>query len=161
MFSNTAKKKGSIRTAPWWPIVQFSSLIRSDSEKSNRLHQQFTQHSIHHVQTGLSGMSTAKMFAFPLNRWLPHFSMSVSTGSVSVSCSHHPTGPKAPSVWGTRDQLELTAFFIAHCQLADFFSSAHRLENRAQNIEGGFFSGDNNKKEDSWFTFLVVFLFVI
>lgn len=42
MFSNTAKKKGSIRTAPWWPIVQFSSLIRSDSEKSNRLHQQFT-----------------------------------------------------------------------------------------------------------------------
>lgn len=161
MSSNTAKKKGSTvagQHPPCWPITRFSSLNRSDSEKSNRLHQQFNTGPYVRNATVCNlpcqdrdkCTSASKMFGFHLDRLLLHLSSSMShTTCVSKPLTSRslptPGDKRHTTSWGPRDQLDLTAFFDCLLPVCWFFT--HRLEYRARNIARGFFSGNNEKGE--------------
>lgn len=174
MFSNTAKKKGSIVTGqhpPWWPITQFSSLNRSDSKKSKRLHQQFNTGpyvrnatvcnlpcqdknkdkwhiSFQDVCFPFGQFPTDICFPFgqipttPLHLHVPHY---LCRWAVTPRSLPAPRDNRHATTRGPRDQPNPTAFLDCLLPVCSFFR--HRLEYGAQNIAKGFFSGSNKERE--------------
>jgi len=167
MYANTARKKSSIvavQHPPQWPVTLFSSLNRSHSEKSNRLHQQFdTGPYIRNATVcNLPCQYRDKWHlnfqdvCFLLDRLLPHLSISMShTTCVSeqlTPCSLPTPGDKThTAAW---KQLDLTTCLDCLLPVCWFFT--HTPELRAQNIASWFFFG-NNKKKNSLFKIFVVF----